>query len=40
MIAADRHEDRRHGRNLMVKLINSVSNGVPGALTEVITLGR
>jgi transposase len=40
MIAAYRHEDRRHGRELMVKLIDSISSGVPKALTEVITLGR
>jgi transposase len=40
MIAAYRHEDRRHGRELMVKLIDSVSHGVPAALVEVITLGR
>lgn len=38
MIAAYRHEDRRQGRELMVKLINSISNRVP-TLTEVITLG-
>ncbi len=40
MIAAYRHEDRRHGRELMVKQIDSISSGVPGALTEVVTLGR
>jgi len=40
MIAAYREEDRRHGRELMVKLIDSVSAGVPKALTEIITLGR
>ncbi len=40
MIAAYRHPDRRHGRELMVKLIDSISTGVPGALVEVITLGR
>ena len=40
MIAAYRHEDRRLGRELMVKLIDSISSGVPEALTEVITLGR
>ena len=40
MIAAYRHQDRRHGRELMAKLIDSISNGVPRALTEVITLGR
>jgi transposase len=40
MIAAYRHQDRRHGRELMVKLIDSVSSGVPAPLVEVITLGR
>jgi len=40
MLAGYRHEDRRHGRDLMTKLIESVSTGVPKALTEVITLGR
>jgi hypothetical protein len=40
MIAAYRHEDRATGRELMVKLIESVSTGVPAALVEVTTLGR
>jgi transposase len=40
MIAAYREEDRRRGRELMVKLIESVSHGVPKALTEITTLGR
>ena len=40
MIAAYREPDRTKGRELMSKLIESVSNGVPGALVEVITLGR
>jgi transposase len=40
MIAAYRHEDRRQGRELMVKLIDSISNGVPKALVEITTLGR
>ena len=40
MIAAYRHEDRRRGRELMTKLIDSVSHGVPPALVEVVTLGR
>ena len=40
MIAAYRHQDRRHGREVMVKLIDSVSSGVPAPLVEVITLGR
>ena len=40
MIGAYREPARAHGRDLMVKLIESVSQGVPAALTEVITLGR
>lgn len=40
MIVAYRHKDRRHGRELMVKVIDSISCGVPKALTEIITLGR
>ncbi|MFT4217982.1 MAG: transposase [Micropruina sp.] len=40
MIAAHRHPDRHHGHALMVKLIVSVSTGVPIALVEVIKLGR
>ena len=40
MIAAYRHEDRSAGRELMVKLIDSVSTGVPTALVEVTKLGR
>ena len=40
MIAAYREEDRRRGRELTVKLIESISAGVPKALTEAITLGR
>ncbi len=40
MIAADREPDRRKGRELMVKLIKSVSQGVPSTLSEIITLGR
>ncbi|RZQ60659.1 ISL3 family transposase [Amycolatopsis suaedae] len=40
MITAYRHEDRRRGRDLMVKLIADLSSGVPKALTELITLGR
>jgi transposase len=31
---------RARGRELMVQLIESLSQGVPAALTEVITLGR
>lgn len=40
MIAAYREPDRVKARDLMVKLIESVSQGVPKALTEIITLGR
>ena len=40
LIAAYREPDRSRGRELMRTLITSVSHGVPGALTEVITLGR
>ncbi len=40
MIAAYRDPDRQKGRELMSKLIDSVSSGVPRALTEIITLGR
>ena len=40
MIAAYREPDRASGRDLMQKLIDSLSRGVPAALTEVITLGR
>jgi transposase len=40
MIAAYREPDRARGRELMVPLIESLSQGVPAALTEVITLGR
>jgi transposase len=40
MIAAYRAPDRTRGRELMQQLIESVSHGVPGPLTEVITLGR
>jgi len=40
MIAAYREPDRTRGRELMQNLIESVSHGVPSALTEVITLGR
>lgn len=40
MIAAYRHEDRRQGRELMTKLIGSLSSGVPKALSELTTLGR
>jgi transposase len=40
MIAAYRYEDRRRGRDLMVKLIDSVTTGVPKALVEITKLGR
>jgi transposase len=40
MIAAYREPDKKQGRQLMQRLIDSVSHGVPGALSEVITLGR
>jgi len=40
MIAAYREPDRKKGRDLMEKLIGSVSHGVPATLSEVITLGR
>jgi transposase len=40
MIAAYREPDRSRGRHLMTALIQSLSRGVPAALTELITLGR
>ena len=40
MIAAYRHENRRHGRELMARLIDSISTGVPKALAEITKLGR
>ena len=40
MISAYREPDRAKGREQMSKLIKSVSNGVPAALTEVRRLGR
>jgi len=40
MIAAYREPDREKGRDLMSKLIDSVSHGVLAALSEVTTLGR
>ena len=40
MIAAYREPDRARGRELMTKLIESISKGVPAVLSEVITLGR
>jgi transposase len=40
MITAYREPDRAAGRKLMTQLIESISSGVPKALTEIITLGR
>jgi transposase len=40
MIAAYREANKTTGRELMAQLIDSISHGVPAALTEVITLGR
>ncbi len=40
MIAAYREPDRARGRDLMRAVIDSVSSGVPAALTEITTLGR
>ncbi|MBG6192489.1 transposase [Arthrobacter sp. CAN_A212] len=40
MIAAYREPDRPLGRELMSKLIESISHGVPSVLTEAISLGR
>jgi transposase len=40
MIAAYREPDRAKGQELMHKLIESLSHGVPAALSELITLGR
>jgi len=40
MIAAYREPDRTKGRQLMQKLIDSLSHGVPAALRELVTLGR
>ena len=40
MAAAYREPDRKTGRESMVKLIESLSSGVPAALTELITLGQ
>jgi len=38
MVAAYRHPDRKVGRELMVKLIASVSHGIPAGLGELVTL--
>jgi hypothetical protein len=40
MIAAFRHPDPAPGRELMVKLIESLSAGVPRPLVEIAKLGR
>ena len=40
LVAAYRCPDRTRGKELMVQLIDSISTGVPAALTEIITLGR
>jgi transposase len=40
MIAAYREPERARARTSMQQLINSISHGVPAALSEVITLGR
>ncbi len=40
MITAYREPDRPRGKELMTKLIESVSQGVPAALTELRRLGR
>jgi transposase len=40
MIAAYREPDRARGQKLMAKLIESVGHSVPGALSELVTLGR
>jgi transposase len=40
MIAAYRDTNRARGKKAMTALIQTVSSGVPAALTEIITLGR
>jgi transposase len=40
MVAAYRHPDRRHGKELMEQVIVSLSSGVPAVLDELVTLGR
>ena len=40
MIAAYREPDRARGRTLIQQLIESITKGVPTALTEVAKLGR
>lgn len=40
MIAAYREPDKAKGKTLMQAVIDAIGSGVPGALTEIITLGR
>ena len=40
MISAYREPDRAQGKETMINLIETASQGVPGALTEVKNLGR
>jgi transposase len=40
MVGAYREPDRALGKTMMIKLIDSLSSGVPSVLTELITLGR
>ena len=40
MITAYREPDRSRGRDLMHAVIESISDNVPAAVTELITLGR
>ena len=40
MISAYREPDKKKGRDLMVRLISSLSHGVPSPQVELITLGR
>jgi transposase len=40
MIAAYREPDTIKGRELMAKLIESISHSVPSVLSELVTLGR
>ena len=40
MIGAYRHPDRKQGRALLTKLIDTLRRGVPAALAELVTLGR
>ncbi|ANC32470.1 hypothetical protein I598_2953 [Isoptericola dokdonensis DS-3] len=40
MITAYRHPDRAQGQALMTAVIDSLTRGVPAALSELVTLGR